>query len=127
MNTRASGFSIPFRIDSANGGVAAQRDHDEKLRENLIHIIMTGLGERAMRRTYGGGMTQLLHDPNNDALRAIVQHQLSKAIIENEPRVQLQGVAVTQRDGTLFAELTYQVKHNQQAQQLSVPLGLGGI
>ena len=127
MSEHVCGFSIPFRVNNSNGGIAKQQNDDEKLKENLIHIIMTGIGERVMRRTYGGGMQQLLHDPNNDAMRAIVQHQLSKAIIENEPRVQLQGVDIVQNDGTLFAEIKYQVKQTQQTQSLSVPFGLGGI
>ena len=127
MSEQISGFSIPFRIDSANGGIAKQKDKEEKLKENLIHIIMTGIGERAMRRSYGGGMNQLLQDPNNDAIRAIVQHQISKAIIENEPRILLQGVEVTIQDAMLFAEINYTVKQTQQTQSLSVPFGLGEI
>ena len=58
----------------------------EKLKENIKHILLTGLGERVMRRDYGGGLRQLVHDPNNDALRAIVQHQIAKAIGQWEPR-----------------------------------------
>lgn len=127
MSQQASGFSIPFRIDTAHGGVARQSDEAEKLKENIIHILMTGIGERSMRRGYGGGMKQLLHDPNNDALRAVVQHQIARAITEHEPRVILQGVNVTQQDGGLVAELHYQLRQNQLPQSLSVPIGLGGI
>ena len=127
MSTNLSGFSIPFRIDSANGGISRQQIQDEKLKENLIHIIMTNIGERVMRRKYGGGVQQLLHDPNNDAMRAIIQHQLSKAIIENESRILLQGVDIAQQDATVIAEIKYLVKQTQQPQNLSVPLGLGGI
>lgn len=127
MTEQTSGFSIPFRIDSAHGGVAQQNDHAAKLQENIIHLLMTGIGERAMRRGYGGGMKQLLHDPNNDALRAIVQHQIAKAITQNEPRVILQGVSVSQEDGTLTATLSYLIRQNQVPQNLTVPIGLGGI
>ncbi len=127
MNGKAAGFSIPFRIDTANGGVAKQNHEAEKLKENLIHIIMTGVGERAMRRSYGGGVRQLLHDPLNDTMRAIVQHQISKAITKNEPRILLQGVEVVTQDATIFAEITYLLKQTRQTQSLSVPLGLGGI
>ncbi len=127
MSSPASGFSIPFRIDSANGGIARQKNNDEKLKENLIHIIMTDIGERPMRRKYGGGIKQLLHDPNNDALRAVIQHQLSKAIIQNEPRIILRGVNVTQQDAALIAELDYLVRQTQLPQNLTVPIGLGGI
>lgn len=127
MTTLTRGFSIPFRIDTAGGGVAIQSDHAEKLKENIIHILMTGIGERPMRREYGGGIKQLVNDPNNDALRSVVQHQISKAIIKNEPRVILQGVSVIQEEGTLFAKLNYLVRQTQVSQNLTVPIGIGGI
>ncbi len=122
-----TGLSIPFRIDAAGGGFAMQENHDEKLKENIIHILMTGIGERAMRRGYGGGVEQLVHDPNNDALRAVVQHQIAKALTQNEPGIILQGVNVTQSEGSLTAELSYLVRQTQLPQNLWVPIGLGGI
>lgn len=127
MSEKLTGLSIPFRIDAASGGLAMQDNHDEKLKENIIHILMTGIGERAMRRGYGGGVEQLVHDPNNDALRAVVQHQIAKALTRNEPGIILQGVNVTQSEGSLTAELSYLVRQTQLPQNLSVPIGLGGI
>lgn len=127
MTTQSSGFSLPFRIDPATGGVAVQDDEAQKLKENLIHILLTGIGERVMRRDYGAGMRQLVHDPNNEALRAIVQHQIARSIGRWEPRILLQSVSVSQQDGTLVAELHYMIRQSQQAQNLSVPIGLGGI
>lgn len=126
MTEDIHGFSIPFRIDPATGGVASASG-PEKIKENIIHILLTGVGERVMRRDYGGGIRQLVHDPNNDALRAIVQHQIVKSVGQQEPRVLVQGVTVTQRDGTLFAEIQYVIRRTRQPQSLSVPIGLGGI
>ena len=120
------GFSIPFRIDPASGGVAWASD-DEKLQENLIHILYTAVGERVMRRDYGGGIRQLVHDPNNDALRAIVQHQIARSITQWEPRVLLQEVTVTQEEGALMVRLRYTVRRTYQPRSLSVPIGLGGF
>lgn len=127
MSEEISGFSIPFRIDPATGGVARQDDGAEKLKENIIHILLTGAGERVMRHDYGGGVRQLVHDPNNDALKAIVQHQIARSIGRLEPRVLLQSVTVSQRDGTLVADLRYTIRRSQQPQNLSVPIGAGGI
>lgn len=127
MSTPIRGFSMPFRIDPATGGVAVQEDETEKLKENIIHILLTGVGERVMRRDYGGGMRQLVHDPNNEALRAVVQHQIARTIGRWEPRVLLQSVTVSQEDGTLVATLQFLVRQTQQQESLSVPIGLGGI
>lgn len=126
MSEDISGFSIPFRIDPASGRVT-QESGPEKLKENLIHILLTGVGERVMRRDYGGGIRQLVHDPNDDALRAVVQHQIAKSIGQWEPRVLLQSVTVTQQNGTLITEIQYVIRRTQQPQSLSVPIGLGGV
>lgn len=125
MSEEINGFSFPFRIDSS--GRVARTGGPEKLKENIKHLLLTGIGERVMRRDYGGGLRQLVHDPNNDALRAIVQHQIAKAIGQWEPRVQIQGVTVTQQDGELYVEIWYVIGQTQQPQSLSVPIGLGGI
>ena len=117
------GFSIPFRIGP--GGGIAQESGAEKIKENIIHILLTAVGERLMRRDYGGGIGQLIHDPNNDALRAIVQHQIAKSIGEWEPRVLLQGVSVAQEDGTLLARVDYIERRSRQRESVSVPLPLG--
>lgn len=127
MDKDIIGFSIPFRINPATGGVAVQEDGAEKLKENIIHILLTGVGERVMRRNYGGGVRQLVHDPNNEALKAIIQHQIGRSISLWEPRVMLESVSVSQQDGTLIAELQYTIRRTQQPQNLSVPIGIGGI
>jgi len=119
------GFSIPFRI-GAGGGVA-QESGDEKLKENIIHILLTGVGERVMRRDYGGGLRQLVHDPNNDALRALVQHQVAKSLGQWEPRVLVQAVTMSQEDATLFVRVDYIVRRTRQPESVSVPLAVGRL
>lgn len=124
MNESIRGFAFPFRID---GGVVARSGAD-KLRENLENILWTGVGERVMRREYGGGLRQLLHDPNNDALRAIAQHQVAKAMARFEPRVLVQDIRIAQdaESGTLWIRIEYIVRRTRQAQTLSMPVGLDG-
>jgi Bacteriophage baseplate protein W len=121
------GFAFPFQI-AANGAVVTATGTD-KLKNNVIHILLTAIGQRVMRRDYGGGLRQLLHDPKNDALRAIVQYQVAKAIGTYEPRVLVQSVNVTQDElqGGLTIAVIFTVRRTRQAQQVSVPLGIGGI
>ena len=129
MTKTINGFTFPFQINPATGGVSKSTGSD-KLRENLKQIILTGVGERVMCREYGGGVSQLVNDPNNTALSAIVQHQITKNITRWEPRVLLQEVAITQdrRDlGKLWVEIRYLDRQSQTEENLSFQLGLGGI
>jgi phage baseplate assembly protein W len=120
------GFAFPFRIEA--GGVATESG-TQKLRDNIAHLLLTTVGERVMLRDYGGGLRQLLHDPNNDAMRAIVQHQVAKAVGAYEPRVLVQAVNVTQDEdaGVLSVDVQYIVRQTKQVQTVSVPIGLGGV
>jgi phage baseplate assembly protein W len=128
MTTSITGFAFPFRIDPITGGVRSQSD-DDKLRANIIHILLTNLGERVMRRDYGAGLRRLVQSPNDNALWTIMQHQASKAIAASEPRVLVQGVNVSQSDdgATLVVSVTYLVRRTQAVQALSVPITLGGL
>lgn len=126
MSKEIRGFSSPFRINPNSGGFT-QEAGAEKLKENIIHILLTGAGERVMQREYGGGIRQLVHDPNSEALRAVVQFQIAKSIGRWEPRVALQEVRVQVQGSALIAELRYVIRRTQQLQSLSVPLGLGGV
>lgn len=126
MTEEIFGFSSPFRINPNTGGVASAAGAD-KLKENIIHILLTGPGERVMRRDYGAGLRQLVHDPNNEALRAIVQHQIAKAVGRWEPRVAVDEVRVGVVGAALVAEIFYVVRRTRQLQSLSVPIGLGGV
>jgi uncharacterized protein len=128
MTTSITGFGFPFQIDPNTGGVRALHD-DDKLRANIIHILMTNVGERVMNRRYGGGLRRLVQDPNDNALWAIVQHQAGKSISLLEPRVLLQQLSVSQSDdgATLFVSVTYIVRRTQAVQSLRVPIALGGL
>jgi phage baseplate assembly protein W len=124
MTDQIFGFAFPFRIES---GAVATTSNIAKLNDNIAHLLLTTVGERVMLRDYGGGLRQLLHDPNNDAIRAIVQHQVAKAIGTYEPRVLVQAVNVTQDEvaGVLNIGVQYVVRQTKQVQTVSVPVGLG--
>jgi phage baseplate assembly protein W len=128
MTTAITGFAFPFQLDPATGGVKTASG-DAKLRANLVHIILTNVGERVMRRGYGSGVRQLVQDPNNSALWAVVRHQIGKSIGRLEPRVQLQELAVAQSDagGTLDVTVTYLVTRTQVVQTLNVPIVLNSL
>lgn len=134
------GFALPFRI-GADGGVVAQSGA-EKLRDNVVHILLTTTGERVMRRDYGAGLRQLVHDPINDALLSVVSHQVAKSIAEAEPRVEVSSVRVlAHRPGVpspaslpseppgdaVVVEVDYTIRATREPVSLSVPVGLGGL
>jgi phage baseplate assembly protein W len=126
MNDEVRGFAFPFLLDPETGGIL-QANGARKIKENITQLLLTRIGERVMRQQYGGGIQQLVHDPNNDALQALVHHQITKAISSWEPRVLVQNVRVTQREGILTIELQYMERQTQQFHVLTVHHQLGVV
>ena len=122
MNNTLQGFAFPFVIDGRTGGVATAADSD-KLRQNLKHLFLTRIGERAMLRTYGGGVTGLFQENINDGLVAVAQHQVAKAMMQFEPRVVPQQITVTGSEGQLYLIVRYLEPDTPALQQTSIPLG----
>jgi phage baseplate assembly protein W len=133
VSNKISGPSFPFRVvrpedaPATKNGFVTSAAGEEKIRENLIHILLTGVGERVMMRDYGGGLRDLVHDPNNEALWAVIQHQVGKSVSRLEPRVLLQSLTVSGQAGTLVINITYVLRQTRQPRTLSVPIGLGGL
>lgn len=126
MTEPLRGFAFPFRVDQ-EGGVAFA-EGPEKLRQNIAQLLLTDIGERVMRRDYGGGMRAILHDPNNDALRAVVQHQVRKALTKWEPRAQVQELSIDPNadPAMLWANLAFVARPQLVPTSVRVPIGMGG-
>ncbi len=122
MNATLRGFAFPFRIDSRTGGVAVTEGADRKLQENLKHLLLTRVGERVMLRNYGGGVTDLLHEPINNALMGLARHQITKAILQFEPRVLPEDVAVIPQEAELYLRVEYIHAESQSTETAVIPL-----
>lgn len=122
-NNQIRGISFPFCIDPRSGGVAIS-EGNEKIQQNLKHLLLTGIGERVMVRQYGGGARQLLFENINDGLIAIAQHQLTRAILTFEPRVLPQEVSVLSHteDGQVFIRIRYIQADKQGMQIINIPI-----
>lgn len=121
------GFAFPFRFDA---GSVVFLDGADKLRNNIVQLLLTDVGERVMHRDYGGGLRAMVHDPNNDALRAVVQHQLGKSLVKWEPRVQLQQISIDPEiddPGTFSATVAFVAQPNPVPTAVRVPIGSGAL
>jgi hypothetical protein len=124
IDDEVSGISLPFRF---SGGRIVTSKGPVKLRSNLAHLLLCGRGERVMSRDYGLGLRQLLHDPNNDALRIVVQHELIKGIARYEPRVRVLTIDISQRDAVMWIRLDYVVLKTKQTGSIALPFGMTSL
>ncbi len=72
-------LSFPFRI-SANGKVAQVISHEQHVKEELLQILLTQMGERVFLSRFGGGVKGLLFENVDAASFAMTKAHITDAI-----------------------------------------------
>ncbi|MEO0444418.1 MAG: GPW/gp25 family protein [Pseudomonadota bacterium] len=78
-------------MNAETGKALAGIDH---LKQSIRDILLTPIGSRVMRRSYGSRLLYLLDQPVNEVLIASIQSAVVEALTHYEPRLRLSRVAV---------------------------------
>jgi hypothetical protein len=108
---RGIGWAFPVQADS-EGRIALARQ-DDAIRQSIRIIIETAKGERVMRPTFGCGIHDLVFAPNDPLTAARVSFEVREALIDWEPRIDVQDVQVrsdTEEGNTLLVNVQYRVR-----------------
>lgn len=85
------GWSFPVRF--SDGSYTVELSEEEKdIRESLIILLKTSLGERVMRPDYGANMEDMLFETINVTTATIITNRLKRAILFHEPRVKANNI-----------------------------------
>jgi phage baseplate assembly protein W len=113
-----TGVGFPFRI--VDGGVRLSRG-DQKIREDVRHLLAVRRGERVMRRRYGGGAHDALQEANDETRRALIKHEMEGALREFLPQVELAApIAVAGSGSEIKVTLRYRVTRDAFVDQLEI-------
>jgi phage baseplate assembly protein W len=92
----------------------------------LIEVILsTRPGEQLMRPGFGGGLENILNEPNNVATRKRIHDLIEESLAHWEPRIEVDSIAVDPVDGepdSVRAEIAYRIKRTQLAQRVGLTL-----
>jgi len=114
MAVRYSGMSRD------TGGALTDLDH---IRQSVRDILLTPVGSRVMRRSYGSLLSALIDQPQNEALRLQIMSACYMAILQWEPRIRLTGISYESAfDGGMVAEITGSRTDIAQDFSLTVPV-----
>jgi Bacteriophage baseplate protein W len=106
------GWSFPVR--PAGGRLTWTRYEDDV--EQAIGIILeTTRQERVMRPAFGAGLRTHVFDTNGPVVHRGVEHEVKRALVEQEPRILVEGVrayADPDQDNVLRIEIDYVVKRS---------------
>ncbi len=120
-----AGVAFPFSLDE-HGHMSMHRLEDQ-VRQSILLIMHTELGERVMRPDFGVGLTGLVFEPLNQSTLALAQHRVTEALVNFEPRIDVLNVGVTvdpHQQGVLQIELEYRVRRTDTLFNLVYPFYL---
>jgi phage baseplate assembly protein W len=124
--TLGRGISFPPRVGS-NGRVEWSTGEDN-IREAIRVILLTELRERLRLPEFGGGLKQFQFEPNNVATRKLMEDRIQKALVQWEPRIRVDSIAVEEAEDPFEAIVTihYKLVATQARGTISMNARLGG-
>jgi uncharacterized protein len=110
------------------GGVDMVED-DKAVRQAILLLLSTRIGERVMRPNYGSLLHRLLFAPNDETTAGLAIYYVQRAIDRWEPRVVVLDIDAGRNEdlaSQLDIHLHYRVKTTQQLDFLDFSLNLAG-
>jgi phage baseplate assembly protein W len=120
-----SGWAFPITVDDQGAVVPVAQE--DAVRQAIWLVLSTTPGERAMRPTFGAGLTDLVFAPNSPATQGMVVSAVRDALVEQEPRIDVLDVTATPDPGEptrLLIEVDYSVRATNSRFNLVFPFYL---
>lgn len=92
------GWSFPPEFSATSGEVILV-EAEEDINQSLQILLSTSLGERIMQPEYGCNLVDYQFEPLNATTIGFLRDLVATAILYYEPRIQLDGVTITQDNG----------------------------
>ena len=116
-------MAFPFDFDSAQGTVKFSAGV-ENIRQNILIILGTRVGERQMLPKFGCRIFDLLFAPNTPSTTSTAATYVREAITLWEPRVEvLNVVASLANTGTIKVQLSYRIRATSSIEHLEHMVG----
>ena len=99
----------------------------QSVREQIQVILSTRPGEQLKRPGYGGGLENLLAEPNTVATRSRIHDLVEESLARWEPRIVVDAVTVdTVADdpNAVRVEIAYRLKRTQQPARVGLTLAM---
>ena len=119
-----TGWAFPptFHDDGLTGVEMVSDAHD--IKESLVILLNTNLGERIMLPEYGSELQHYLFDVISNSKLHFLKNVIRTAILKYEPRITVNDIVLDQkdyRDGIIRVMIKYTVKSNNTRFNLVFP------
>ncbi|HEX8244245.1 MAG TPA: GPW/gp25 family protein [Longimicrobium sp.] len=122
------GWTWPVRTETGPGAEAGQMSlsgYEERIRQSILIILGTARGERIMRPEFGCGIHDLVFAPNDATTEARVGYEVREALLDFEPRIDVDEVRVTRETPErMIINVLYRVRRTNNTFNLVYPFYL---
>lgn len=102
-------LSFPFRVGK-DGRTVQVLTLEEHVRDELIQLLLTNLGERPFLAEFGGGLRRLVFEPADESSAALTKAMVTEAVSTwLGHRIILELLEVTVQNEQLQVDLKYRI------------------
>lgn len=102
-------LSFPFQVGT-DGRTEQVTTLEEHVKDELIQLLLTDLGERAFLPEFGGGVRRLVFEPADPAKRGMTKAMLTQAITKwLGHRITLEELEVNIEESKIEVEIRYRI------------------
>lgn len=119
------GFKFPIRVNGRGG--LSWSEGEDLIGEAIWLILSTPRRSRVMEPDFGCGAYDYVFAPNNATTRAMVENEVTRALVRHEPRIDVTAVRATPQldlPNLLLVEIDYRVRANNAAHNIVYPFYL---
>ncbi len=110
------GVGWDFSINKDSNGISPGPDgkiklakYEESVRQSIWIILGTAKGERLMRPNFGCGIHDMVFSTNNSSVKGEIKNSVRKALVNYEPRINLQNIDINNDGNKLEISINYEV------------------
>lgn len=82
-----------FRVNPATNGLLLKRG-EEAVKQSVLNILLTVRGEKPFQPTFGTRLRDLLFEPFDVALAAVIEEDIRVTLENFEPRIRVREVGI---------------------------------
>jgi uncharacterized protein len=100
-----------FPPEFSKRGTVHMVNADQDIRQSLLIILSTDLGERVMQPSFGCGLKSQIYENINESSITVLKDLIQRAILFYEPRVKLESID-TDLSGAYEGRLDFMIVYN---------------
>ena len=94
--SQQSGFTFPMIQKGTQGRVNYAHNASQQLiQDSVLQILLTSVGERMWKPTFGSRIRKVQFEPNSDSYASVMQNLILEALTLWEPRITVKASGIT--------------------------------